>query len=270
MNETNEEGSSADAAAVNPYATPRSETGKLAETVDQSFRPRTVPLFCGVLLGLLAEYVGFLALHSGMDLTPATMVMTFLELSKGMLAGIGVGIFVDSLLQKKVSLLAPGHWFLLLMVASRAAQFGSDVWGTGEDIEIGFTSFGMWYVVQTTINQTLVLLLLTPIALTTAEPLYWKALAWSILAFGVVVLLQFPAAMLDQLAVLGMISHILLIASTFGGFILGVAIFVLAIGELALDRPRAKSRDRYHWIGIFGPAGLTFLMIVLGIGFGYA
>ena len=252
----------------NPYAAPQTQSIDAKHEPTTPFQPRPWIILCVGLVGLVAQYIGFLALRPGIDLTPAMMALIILEISKGLLAGMGVGIFVDALLQRKFSLLAPGHWFLLLMLASRAAQFGVDLWGSGADIKIGLTSFGMWYLVQTVIYQGLVLLLLTPIVLTTAEPLRWKALAWSTLVFSLVTLFQFPAALLDQMDVMGIISTILLMTSTIGGFGLGVAIFVLAISELAIDRPRAMSRDRYHWLGIFGPAGLQFLMIVLGVGFG--
>ncbi len=253
----------------NPYAAPRTETMPPDAPVEGSFRPSGIIVLCGAILGVLVSYFSILAWQGSVDLTGPFVVMMLVELAKGALAGAGIGILLDALLQRKFAQLAPGHWFLLLLLASMIAQTSAEAWGTGPDIEISFTSFGAWYFVQTVVYQSLVLVLMTPIALTTAEPIRWKALIWGMLLLAVVSLLQFPSAIFDQVAVLGMISIILMTSSALGSFALAVAVLVMIVVEATTDRPRTKSRDRYHWLGIFGPAGLTFLLIVLGIGYGF-
>lgn len=237
---------------------------------DTAFRPRTVLLLCGAFLGLMVVYVHIMGWQLVVDLTPSFAMMVILELCKGAMAGLGAAILVDSLLQGKFSQLAPGHWFLLLMVASLAGQYGAQWWDNSADVQLGTTSFGMWYLIQAVTYNGLLILILTPIVLVSGEPLRWKALAWATMAFALLSLLQFPSALLDGMMMLDMISSVLMMTSTFGGFALGVAIVAMAIGEFVIDSPRAKSRDRYHWIGIFSPAALTFLMIAIGIGFGFA
>lgn len=254
----------------NPYATPRTETAEVA-TADQPFRVHGILVLCGGFLGLLITPILLIATQPVVSsIPPIYFVLAFLEICKGVLAGMGVGILVDSLLQEKFSRLAPGHWFLLLTVASLAGQYGAESWINSEDLQIGTASFGAWYFAEMVINQGLSILLLTPIVLTTAEPLRWKALAWGMLAFSLVVLLQFPMALFDQVMVLDMISMVLMMTAALGGYALAVALFAVVIVEFSVDHPRVKSRDRYHWLGIFGPAGLTFLMIAIGVAFGYA
>jgi len=250
----------------NPYAAPHAEAAEVTAGGDDAFHPHGVLVLCGGFLGLLAAGLHLAVSKSVTELPPIFAVLSLLEVGKGILAGMGVGILVDSLLQRKFSRLAPGHWFLVLVVANLAAQAGASLWADSPDLEIGFTSFGSWYFAQTMIHHGLSLVLMTPIVLASAEPLRWRALAWGIVAHSVLSLLQFPLAYFDQ--VMAVIVSVLMVTATLGGFLIGLAMFALVIVEFAVDRQRAKSRDLCHWLGIFGPVGLTFLMIVLGMGFG--
>ncbi|WP_207397922.1 hypothetical protein [Bremerella alba] len=253
----------------NPYAAPRAEAAAVP-VVDQPFRVHTVLVLCGGFLGLLITGVHLFATRSVPSLAPMTALIAMLEVCQGVLAGMGVGIFVDSLLQRKFSRLAPGHWFLLLIVARLAGQFGAEIWNNSEDFQIGTGSFSAWYYAETLIYNGLAIVMLLPIVLTTTEPLRWKAYAWAMLFFSLVAILQFPMASYNETMVLGTTATFFTVTASLGAMVLAVALFALVIVEFVVDRPRASSRDLYHWLGVFSPAVLTILAIVISMAITYS
>ncbi len=251
--------------SANPYAAPRSVAVKDQVVDDSPFQPRDSFLVCGMFLGVgIAGYTIMNWPLAGGASTTIKMMIAW-EVLRGALAGMGLGILVDAVLQKKLPKLAPGHWYMLIAVASLAAQFASKQWGSPAEIQIGSTTFYEWDVIHAVTYRGLVILLMTPIMLITVEPARWKILAVAIVALAVLVLLQFPVAMLDHEPFWETVRGILRLISAVGSFMLGFATLLLVIWEVSLDWPRARARTRSHWIGLLLSAVSACLAILLGV-----
>lgn len=260
---------------TNPYEAPQVEETVAPET-DVVFRVRPLFALAGGVLGLMATMIAFVVAGVALSVTDrstsslSTMLHTYeLDAIATILGGIGVGILVDALLQRKLPWLMPGHWFLMLMVVSPIARYGTTLVETNTNLEISATLLGEWHFVQIAVYLVLVLLLLAPIALTTTESRRWNRLLWSMLVLSLVILLLYPIAFFNPPRALFLIDFSFDFLSQLGSFALGVTVFVLGALELVGNRPKAKRRDVFHWLGVFltGPLSLFFTIQMNEFGF---
>lgn len=260
---------------VNPYEAPQVEE-TIAPVADVVFRVRPLFALAGGALGLTAKILAMRATGFSLVVTtrgvrrlPSTLIPPGPELFAAILAGIAVGILFDSLRQRRFSLLAPGHWFLLLLCARPISQYGTDLLAFVTRIQIGSTLYDALHFVQIAIYLILVLVLLAPIALTTTESRRWNLLLWSMLVASLVVLLLYPIALFNQSQALYLIGSSFEFISQLGSFALAATVFVLGVLEFIGNRPKAKRRDIYHWLGVFVTPPLSMLSIIQWNEFGF-
>lgn len=260
---------------INPYEAPQVEE-TIAPIADVVFRVRPMIALAGGALGLIATIMAMGATGVSLAVTtgrvrPSPNILTQhgLEFFAAILAGVGASILFDSLCQDKFSLLAPGHWFLLLLSARPISQYGTDLLAFVTRIEIDSTLYDALHFVQIAIYLILVLVLLAPIALTTTESRRWNRLLWSMLVASLVVLLLYPIALFNQSQALSLIGSSFEFISQLGSFALGATVFVLGSLELVGNRQKAKRRDIYHWLGVFLTPPLPLLSIIQMNEFGF-
>lgn len=252
-------------APVNPYAAPQAEPAAAMPTaIEPPMVVRWQYPWAGAGIAVLIKVVLMVVFGSDSLDTGLYVVGNFYQGANLVIGGMGAGIVVDALRQGKFSKLMPGHWVMMIVLAMFTSQLLGEVWLQVEKDWYGTTPSPYWYWIVITVDCSMMALFFLPVVWSTTEPIRWKIFAWLSLIVTLMTLIQLPLIpflnnnhFVNQIASLG---HM---ARTLGGPGLIVALFLLVILEYAFDRPRVRTRDGFHWLGIYGPFVLVLILAAM-------
>jgi len=243
----------------NPFESPQ-----LDETVtpatEEVLHFRWIFAFSGGAFGLIAKIIisgatgnSFMKVVSSRSSpsTSDTLAQHGPEVLEAILAGIGIGILFDSLLQRKLSRLMPGHWLLLMLVATLSGRWAWEV-VSYHTPAIPMGVFDIRLYAEDIVSNALAMLFFVPVALSTWETGKWKEVAWARVIIGVLAVLTVSMETIEEplwvVHIKSFMDDLLVVCQS----VWIIVVFILGVEEVCTKRDEAKRRDAFHWLGLVG------------------
>lgn len=261
MQEPNRE---APPAPVNPYAAPQAETADVVTTaIEPPMVVRWQYPWIGAGIAVLIKVI-LMGLFDGAWFgTPLYLFGNLYQGANLAIGGMGAGIVVDALRQGKFSKLMPGHWVMMMMFAMFTSQLIGELWTQFEADSPGNIRSTSWYWITLVVDNSMMALFFLPVVWMTTEPLRWKIFAWLSLIVALMTLIQLPLIPFMGNPFVNQIVGLSHASRSMGTFGLIVALILLVIIEYVFDKARVKTRDGYHWLGIYGPFVLVLILAAM-------
>ncbi|WP_105350523.1 MULTISPECIES: hypothetical protein [Pirellulaceae] len=249
----------------NPYAAPQAETADVVTTeIEPPMVVRWQYPWIGAGVAVLTKVILMAVLDTNLSSIPLYVFGNLYQAANLAIGGMGAGIVVDALRQGKFSKLMPGHWVMMIVLATFTSQLTGEIWQQIETGSLGSIRSSSWYWVTLLVDCSMMALFFLPVAWTTTEPLRWKIFAWLCLIVSLMTLIQLPLIpFLENNHFVNRIAWLGHMARTLGGPGLIVVLLLLFIIEYVFDRARVRTRDGYHWLGIYGPCVLVLILAAM-------
>ncbi|QDU74134.1 hypothetical protein Pan97_11390 [Bremerella volcania] len=257
MNETHEEGMSADASAVKPYESPTFDsedtpTSQESEKIWPSAKMFAFGMAIGFLLQLsIASHQVFFGQNRLLRPIPwgASKILF------AIVSGLGITLLAHALWHRKFFALMPGHWLFIW----RATDFSRDTVVTIYALLAYFVSsrYGgpgantllqgsFWAMLA---SNFVLITLFTAILVFSRESRPWKFFIWACLFLQIFIVIQLLGAVFvkqrheDFFDVFNEVTQTLILVSK-------MTLTLAGITAIVVDLFRRRRRDMYHYLGL--------------------